>query len=99
MTAHTTGTRDEWLAEPRVFLFAGEEPLARGEPLVAGAGRMRGHAAIRSGSTLSSAAAGARSRLRTSRKVIGIAASATAPQTQNAHWKPPVSAAGAVEPE
>jgi hypothetical protein len=40
-----------------------------------------------------------RSRLGKSRKVIGIAASAVTPQTQNAHWKPPVSAPGAAEPE
>src|SRR5438128_7906962 len=40
-----------------------------------------------------------RSRLRTSRNVIGTAAAPIAPHTQNAHWKPPVSAAGAAEPE
>src|SRR5436190_22014774 len=40
----------------------------------------------------------ASSRRRTSRSVIGMPARPIAPQTQSAHWKPPVNAAGAVEP-
>src|SRR5215472_13013816 len=79
-------------------------PVISGAPVCArpacrGAGACGQSAAATEGSCCREAAtARASSVRRMSRNVTGTAASAVSPVTQNAHWKPPVSAAAAAWP-